>query len=166
MWRERLILLGIKSLIVFVTAIFLCGYGYFMPEKFYFECNGKLMSSSESDNNRDKTIIRNESTLSEIYDIFEMLIFGTKNKAIKVDDSKIITIKSFFFGNKKTIDNYSWSSCSTDEVSITCKADYNSISFNTIQSKLMVDTFEDVGQTKSVQFGIYGCTKASDTLLN
>jgi hypothetical protein len=30
----------------------------------------------------------------------------------------------------------------------------------------MVDTFEDVGQTKSVQFGIYGCTKASDTLLN
>ena len=90
-----------------------------MPEKFYFECNGKLMSSSESDNNRDKTIIRNESTLSEIYYIFEMLIFGTKNKAIKVDDSKIITIKSFFFGNKKTIDNYSWSSCSTDEVSIT-----------------------------------------------
>ena len=55
-----------------------------MPEKFYFECNGKLMSSSESDNNRDKTIIRNESTLSEIYYIFEMLIFGTKNKAIKV----------------------------------------------------------------------------------
>ena len=68
-----------------------------MPEKFYFQCNGKLMSSSESDNNRDKTIIRNESTLSEIYYIFEMLIFGTKNKAIKVDDSKIITIKSFFF---------------------------------------------------------------------
>ena len=55
-----------------------------MPEKFYFECNGKLMSSSESDNNRDKTIIRNESTLSEIYYIFEMLIFGTKNKAIKL----------------------------------------------------------------------------------
>ena len=58
------------------------------------------MSTSEAQANDSELDHKDDSGLSEIYQIFEMLIFGTKNKAIKVDDSKIITIKSYFFGMK------------------------------------------------------------------
>ena len=51
------------------------------------------MSTSEAQANDSELDHKDDSGLSEIYQIFEMLIFGTKNKAIKVDDSKIIKRK-------------------------------------------------------------------------
>ena len=124
------------------------------------------MSTSEAQANDSELDHKGDSGLSEIYQIFEMLIFGTKNKAIKVDDSKIITIKSYFFGMKKTIGDYGWPDCQTNDISITCKKAYDSVSFNTIQGKLTVDTFADTNQLNSVQFGIYNCKKRSDSLIN
>jgi len=157
----------LKTIICVLVIIGFFGFvGYIFPSKIFFECNGKLMSTSENNNMRSKNVQGEDQDLLEIYQIFEMLVFGTKNKASKVDDSKIIVIKNYFFGIKQSINEYDWSSCQNNDVSINCKYNFEAISFNMIQNKLTTDTFKDFEHTENLKFGIYNCAKATNSILN
>ena len=139
------------------------GLGYFFPDKKYLTCDGKIMKAVDEDSLESTDIIsEDEKNIIEIFRTLEMLVFGTKDKTVKIPDQKILQIKNYFFGIKLTINDFNWNQCDSTDIEVVCKSDYGAHAFNFIQKKMMIDFYSDLSHTDTVQFGIYNCQESNN----
>lgn len=155
----RSILITLCILLIVIIA------GYFYPKKYYFECTGTIFSPIEKiKHEQNRSLSKEEESLLEIYRAVEMLIFGTQDQVERIQDKKILVLNNYYFGFKQTLNQDGWENCSNDDVSVTCKKDFESITFNMIEQKLTSDIFNDFEKIESKQFAIYDCKKVTHLL--
>ena len=139
--------------------------GYFLPEKKYLTCDGKIMEPL-ADNSLESadSLSEDEKSVVEMFRALEMLVFGSKDKTVKVSDQKILKINNYYFGLKQTMNDFTWKQCHSSDIDIVCKSPYEAHAFNLIQKKMMIDFYGDQDQTDTVKFGIYDCRESNNFL--